>query len=274
MSTWVRFEHAGNIGFGALHTDTIHVHHGCLFDAPADTGERLARDSVTLLTPCEPTRMLALWNNFYERARKEGLTRPQHPLYFVKVDSCFAGPAEPIRQPLNYDGPVVFEGELGIVIGQACHNVAREEIDDYIFGYTCVNDVTARDIMKADPSFVQWTRAKGFDSFGVFGPAIVTDIEPDELVVETRVNGEVKQHYPVSDMFYRPRDIVYHLARDMTLKPGDVIACGTSLGTEPMPPGCEVEIIIEGVGTLSNPFLSPAPTTLQASPHGEPALPA
>jgi 2-keto-4-pentenoate hydratase/2-oxohepta-3-ene-1,7-dioic acid hydratase in catechol pathway len=257
MAAWVRFLHQGLAGFGKLQGDTIQVHEGDLFTQPVANGQTLRRGEVSLLPPCEPDKMLALWNNFHERAEKEGLSKPAHPLYFVKVNSCFAAAEQPIRQPASYSGPVVFEGELGVVIGKACYNVPPDEIDNYIFGYTCVNDVTAKDIMKADPSFVQWSRAKGYDTFGVFGPAIVTDIEPDELVVKTCVNGEEKQNYPVSDMFYRPREIVSLLSQDMTLNPGDVIACGTSIGTEAMPAGCTVEIIIEGVGTLQNIFQSP-----------------
>ena len=257
MTVWIRFLHQGQTGFGILEGDTIQVHEGDLFDQPDATGQILARQRVSLMTPCAPTKMLALWNNFCERAKKEGLDKPPHPLYFVKANSCFEAAEQPIRQPINYSGPVVFEGELGVVIGKTCHNLALDEVDDVIFGYTCVNDVTAGQIMRADPTFVQWTRAKGFDTFGVFGPAIVTDIEPDGLVVKTLVNGEEKQHYPVSDMFYRPREIVSRLSQDMTLYPGDVIACGTSIGAEAMPAGCTVEIVIDGVGILKNTFQSP-----------------
>lgn len=267
MERWVRYLHQGTTGFGLLNGDSIQVHEGHLFDQPTASGQTLALQAVTLLTPCEPTKMLALWNNFAERAKKEGLSKPPHPLYFVKANSCFEAAQQPIRQPLNYDGPVVFEGELGIVIGKACHNLSLADVDDVIFGYTCVNDVTAGGIMKADPTFVQWTRAKGFDTFGVFGPAIVTGIEPDELLVETRVNGEIKQHYPVSDMFYRPREIVSRLSQDMTLNPGDVIACGTSIGAEAMPAGCTVEIIIEGLAVLKNTFESPDLTSVTNPRH-------
>jgi 2-keto-4-pentenoate hydratase/2-oxohepta-3-ene-1,7-dioic acid hydratase in catechol pathway len=149
---------------------------------------------------------------------------------------------------------VVFEGELGVVIGKPCRNVSETEADQYVFGYTCVNDVTARQILRSDPSFPQWSRAKSFDSFGPFGPLIATGLEPDALTVRTLVNGEEKQNYPVADMFFRPRAIVSLLSRDMTLMPGDIIACGTSLGAGPIQEGDLVEIEIEGVGRLSNRF--------------------
>ena len=256
MSAWIRFMYQGNVGFGSLEGQSIQLYDGNLFDRPTPNGQTLSLQLVELLTPCEPGKMLGLWNNFHQRAEKEGWSKPQHPLYFIKANSCFNAAEQPIRRPANYSGPVVFEGELGIVIGRTCHDISTDMSDDYIFGYTCVNDVTARGILKADPSFTQWTRAKGFDTFGVFGPAIVTDIDPDELVIRTLVNGQQKQNYPVRDMFYRPREIVSRLSRDMTLNPGDLIACGTSVGVEPMPDGCRVEVAINGVGVLKNSFES------------------
>lgn len=254
MTTWVRFEHAGRIAHGALTDEQIEVHQGELFGGARPTGERVPLDAVRLLTPCTPGKFLGLWNNFHQRAAKEGLSRPPHPLYFVKANNCYLATEESILQPSTYDGPVVFEGELGIVIGKACRNIRPDEADEYVFGYTCVNDVTARGILKSDPSFVQWVRAKSFDTFGAFGPAIARGIEPDHLRVRTLVDGVEKQNYPVADMFVRPREIVSLLSRDMTLYPGDLIACGTSVGTEPMPHGCTVEIAIDGVGILRNRF--------------------
>jgi len=254
MAFWVRFSHAGEIGFGRLENDTIQVHAGEMFDEQQPTGQTLALTAVEVLPPCVPGKLLGLWNNFHQRAEIEGLSQPAHPLYFVKTDNCYLAPGKTIRQPTSYDGPVVFEGELGVVIGKTCRNVSAAEAAAYIFGYTCINDVTARGILKADPSFTQWVRSKSFDTFGPIGPVIATGIEPDQLVVHTRVNGVEKQNYPVADMFYRPRQIVSLLSHDMTLHPGDIIACGTSIGTEPMPKGCTVEIDIAGIGVLTNRF--------------------
>lgn len=258
MAIWVRFEQAGQIRAGALVGEEIVVHRGAIFGDPEPTGERIPLADARLATPCTPGKFLGLWNNFHQRAEKEGLSRPPHPLYFVKTDNCYLASGETIRQPAAYDGPVVFEGELGIVIGRPCSGVGVDEAERYIFGYTCVNDVTARGILKSDPSFVQWVRAKSFDTFGAFGPCIVTGIEPDDLIVRTLVNGVEKQNYPVADMFVRPWEIVSRLSQDMTLQPGDLIACGTSIGTEPMPRGCTVEIVIDGpagsVGVLRNRF--------------------
>jgi 2-keto-4-pentenoate hydratase/2-oxohepta-3-ene-1,7-dioic acid hydratase in catechol pathway len=254
VATWIRFERAGRTELGQLVGDEIKIHRGDVFDAPQATGERVARSAVSLRTPCVPGRFLGLWNNFHERAAREGLSRPEHPLYFVKTANSYLGDGGTIRQPTHYDGPVVFEGELGIVIGKPCTAIAECDADHYIFGYTCVNDVTARGILKSDPSFPQWVRAKSFDTFGVFGPGIVTDIDPDALVVRVAVDGIEKQNYPVADMFMRPRQIVSLLSQDMTLFPGDLIACGTSYGTEAMSRGCRVEVAIDGVGLLSNRF--------------------
>lgn len=254
MSVWIRCEHEGSIKIGQLQGEQVAFYAGDMFGAPQPTGAGAALSAVRLLPPCVPGKLLGLWNNFHERAQKEGLSRPPHPLYFVKTSNCYAAHGDTIRQPQGYDGPVVFEGELGVVIGRRCSHVSPQEADAYIFGYTCVNDVTARGVLKADPSFVQWVRAKSFDTFGPFGPGIVTGIEPNSLRVRTLVDGVEKQNYPVADMFVRPREIVSLLSQDMTLYPGDVIACGTSVGTEPMPRGCTVEVAIDGVGVLRNRF--------------------
>ena len=255
MANWVRFQAANGVAFGRLDGDAVRVHDGDLFDKPRDTGTERPLRGMRLLPPCRPGKLIGLWNNFHARAAHEGWDHPPHPLYFVKTDNCYAAHGEEIRRPASYDGPVVFEGELGIVIGKTCTNIAAAQADDFIFGYTCVNDVTARAILKCDPSFPQWVRAKSFDSFGPFGPVIATGVEPDSLTVKTRVNGQTLQDYPVADMFYRPREIVARLSQDMTLYPGDVIACGTSLGAGPMESGDQVEVEIAGVGTLANRFV-------------------
>ncbi len=258
MSKWARFEAQGMVCFGEVKTDangtTLHQHEGDLFGEHRPNGRQFPLESVKLLAPCCPTKMPGLWNNFHERAKVENLQRPEHPLYFLKTNSCFAGPGAHIPRPAGYAGQVVFEGELGVVIGKTCAGVSVEDAKNYIFGYTCVNDVTARDIMRRDPAFVQWTRAKGFENFGVFGPWIETDIDPQQLRVKVELAGVEKQNYPVSDMFCSPYEIVSLLSQDMTLNAGDVIACGTSVGACAMRDGDQVDVIIEGVGILSNRF--------------------
>jgi 2-keto-4-pentenoate hydratase/2-oxohepta-3-ene-1,7-dioic acid hydratase in catechol pathway len=147
---------------------------------------------------------------------------------------------------------VVYEGELGIVIGKRCTAVAVADAPGYIFGYTCINDVTAAEILNKDATFAQWSRAKSFDTFGVFGPVIATGLDPSALVVRTILNGQERQNYPVADMIFSPLQLVSLISQDMTLEAGDVIACGTSVGVGSMKPGSSVSIVIDGIGTLSN----------------------
>ncbi|MGB1109047.1 MAG: fumarylacetoacetate hydrolase family protein [Gammaproteobacteria bacterium] len=254
MTTWIRCLKDGAEYFARLDGDVAALQHGDLFDDLVDSGIQCSVDELELLYPFEPGKYIGLWNNFHERAELEGLSKPPHPLYFSKLRTCQLAPGGVIPRPEGYDGPVVFEGELGIVIGATAHCISPEQADEAIFGYTCVNDVTARAILKSDPTFPQWVRAKSFDGFGPFGPGVVTDIDPAELRVQTWVNGECLQDYPVSDMFYSPQEIVSRLSHDMTLEPGDLIACGTSVGASAMPDGCTVDVVIEGVGRLSNRF--------------------
>ena len=147
---------------------------------------------------------------------------------------------------------MVYEGELGIVIGKRCTAVAEADAPGCIFGYTCINDVTAAEILNKDASFAQWTRAKSFDTFGAFGPVIATGLDPSTLAVRTILNGQERQNYPVADMIFPPARLVSLISQDMTLEPGDVIACGTSVGVGSMKPGSSVSIVIDGIGTLSN----------------------
>jgi 2-keto-4-pentenoate hydratase/2-oxohepta-3-ene-1,7-dioic acid hydratase in catechol pathway len=251
---WIRFERGGQTGFGTLRNGVIHVHQGDMFAHPRDTNTTVALTDVTLLTPCVPTKMLALWNNFHALAAKLKLTAPPEPLYLLKAPNSFLAGGQTIRVPASYAGKVVYEGELGVVIGKRVSNVSEADATQYIFGYTCSNDVTAAEIIQKDPTFAQWTRAKGFDSFGVFGPVIATDVNPLDLHVKTLLDGKERQNYPVSDMIFKPAQIVSLISRDMTLYPGDVISCGTSVGVGSMKPGSKVEIVIDGIGTLSNEY--------------------
>jgi 2-keto-4-pentenoate hydratase/2-oxohepta-3-ene-1,7-dioic acid hydratase in catechol pathway len=254
MSIWLRCRHEGRIRLGRLEGDTIIFHEGCALPSTQVSGDSAPLAAVEVLTPCVPGKFIGLWNNFQERARVEMLARPEHPLYFIKTDNCYLPSGGTIRRPTGYDGPIVYEGEIGIVIGRTCRDVSVREAGDVIFGYTCVNDVTARAVLRSDPSFPQWVRAKSFDTFGPFGPYIVDGLEPDELRVITRIDGVEKQNYPVADMFFRPREIVSRISHDMTLNAGDLICCGTSVGVETMETGCRVEVEIPGVGVLANVF--------------------
>lgn len=269
MTQWVRFERGGKKQFGTLNGDMIEVHEGDMFANPKATGERAKLSEVKLLTPCEPSKMICLWNNFHELAAKNDFQHPTEPLYFIKAPNAYHPHGEPIRRPSTYDGKIVYEGELGVVIGKRCSNITEAEAGDYIFGYTCVNDVTAVDLMKKFPTFDQWTRAKSFDTFGVFGPAITTGVDPMKLRIRTVLNGKERQNYPVSDMFFPPHKLVAAVSKDMTLMPGDIIACGTSVGVGVMEAANNVvDIVIDGVGTLTNKFdqVLPSPYLLGEAP--------
>ncbi|MFN3869525.1 MAG: fumarylacetoacetate hydrolase family protein [Hyphomicrobiaceae bacterium] len=253
MAHWVRFEKDGEAGFGTLDAEVITVHRGDMFSGATATGGRVSLGEVRLLTPCVPSKMICLWNNFRALAAKLAAPIPTAPLYLLKPTTSFIGSGEAVRRPPSYSGKIVFEGELGIVIGERLSDANEAEAATGIFGYTCVNDITAADIINADPSFPQWARAKGFDTFGAFGPAIATGLDVAGASIRTVLNGTERQNYPVADMIFPPARLVSLLSADMTLLPGDVIACGTSVGVGVMKePGNVVEVSIDGIGTLSN----------------------
>ena len=252
MTQWLQFNYNDCRKLGRLDDGLIHIYSGNLFEDPRPNGETCRLEDVEILVPCNPGKMLALWNNFHSRAEHEGWDIPPEPLYFVKTPNSFNAHGRPVIRPASYDGPVYFEGELGIVIGETCESVTENEAADRIFGYTCVNDVTAKEILKRDPSFPQWTRAKGFNSFGIFGPVIATDLDVDSLIIQTRLDGELLQDYPVTDMVFRPHRLVSLISRDITLNPGDIIACGTGLNAKAMEDGQVVEVCIDGIGVLTN----------------------
>ncbi len=252
MAAWVRFEANGQVGFGKIDGDGIAVHDGNMFEAPRPTGTVHRRDAVRLLSPCVPSKMVCLWNNSRASAAKLNLTEPVDPLYFFKASTAFSATGAIIPRPASYDGRVLFEAELGIVIGKTCARVSEADAADHVFGFTCVNDVTALDLLRKDESFPQWARCKSFDGFGPFGPAIVTGLDPHALVIKSLLDGRERQNDPGTDMFFTPYRLVSLISQDLTLLPGDVISCGTSLGALPMKPGAKIDIVIDGIGMLSN----------------------
>ena len=249
---WLCYSHQGQMGTGQLVGDTIHVHQGLLFNHPQPTGETLRVSDVEILAPCQPTKVLALWNNFKTAAEKNGWSAPSEPLYFLKSPNSYSHHLQAVVRPQLDAGRVVYEAELGIVMGRRGRDIPLEEAAHYIFGYTCVNDVTAVELLRSDTSFEQWTRAKNFDGFTPFGPWIETDLDCTKAIVTAKVNGRERQNYPVSDMFFSPQELVAKLSRGMTLEPGDIISCGTSIGAMPWQNDAVVEVTIEGIGTLSN----------------------
>lgn len=250
---WARFRSAdGRVGFGTLEAGELSEYTGDMFDAPQVTGRRLEPGSFALLAPCAPSKIIALWNNFRALAAKLDKPLPVHPLFLIKPASSVIGPQETIRRPAGYAGKIVYEGELGIVIGRRCKEVTVDEAAQCIFGYTCVNDVTAADVLNESPDFAQWTRAKGYDTFACLGPIIAAGVDVTHATIVTRVGDVERQNYPVADMILPPAQLVSLLSRDMTLLPGDVVACGTSLGVGSLRDGATVEVTIDGIGSLKN----------------------
>jgi 2-keto-4-pentenoate hydratase/2-oxohepta-3-ene-1,7-dioic acid hydratase in catechol pathway len=255
---WARFRSTdGRTGFGLLQGEHIAEYDGEMFGAARATGRTLAGGSFALTSPCAPSKIIALWNNFNALGIKLGKAPPSHPLFLLKPGTSVIGTNESIRRPTGYAGKIAYEGELGIVIGKTCKDVARGAASDHIFGYTCVNDVTAAEVLNENVDFAQWCRSKGYDTFGCLGPVIAAGLDWSQLRVITRVDGTERQNYPLSDMIMPPEELVSRLSHDMTLLPGDVIACGTSVGVGSVKDGGRVEVEIGCIGTLVN-TLSPA----------------
>lgn len=254
MTAWVGFAGEDGPGFGTLICGVIAVFEGDMFRGATPTGETVPLDDTELSIPCVPSKIVALWNNSKSAAEKQGLEQPADPLFFVKGPNTYLAPGGTIRKPSGYNGRVIYEAELGIVIGKTCKEVDEDDAGDFIFGYTCVNDVTALQILDADPTFPQWARAKGYDTFGPFGPVIATDIDISGASIRAELNGRERQSYPVSDLFLQPAELVSRLSQFMTLQPGDIVSCGTGPGALPMRPGVTIDVSIDGIGTLSNTY--------------------
>ena len=250
---WVRFRENQATGFGYLEDEHIQVCRGNMFTGAEPTGDIRPLADVTLQMPATPSKIIALWNNYRALGEKLGLTAPEEPLYLLKSPNSWLNPHDIIKSP-SQPGKVVFEGELGIVIGTTANSVRESSAMDHVFGYTCANDVTHADILNRDASFTQWVRAKGFDTFCPFGPSIATGLDAEKLIVKTTLNGTLRQEYPVSDMRFSVAQLVSRISADMTLFPGDIILCGTSVGVGAMKPGSMVEVEIEGIGKLVNRF--------------------
>lgn len=249
---WCRIEFDGEPRLGRLDGETITLYDGELFDRPIPTTRTISATEARWLAPVEPRQFLGLWNNFHERQRLEDTTIPDFPLFFVKLGESLSAHRCDITRPPGFGGRVKFEAEIGIVIGKRCFDLALDQVDEHIFGYTCVNDVTAPEPLFSNDEFHQWCRAKSLPGFGPIGPVIAEGIDPAGLRVKGILDGELRQDYPVSDMIFTPREIVWHLAKQVVLYPGDVIACGTSVDAADMTDGQTIDVEIPGIGVLSN----------------------
>ena len=214
------------------------------------TGARYQVADVRLLAPVLPSKVVAIGKNYAEHARETGSEPPDEPLIFLKPSTAVIGPGDPIVRPAKLSQRVDFEGELAVVFGRLCRDVPAERVPEVIFGYTCANDVTARDLQARDG---QWARAKGFDTFCPLGPWIETGLDPADAVLTTTVNGEVKQQSSTSLLIHDITRLVCYVTSVMTMLPGDVLLTGTPAGIGPLVAGDSVAVHVDGIGTLTNP---------------------
>lgn len=239
--------------------DGVHVIEGEVLGRWAETSTRFPLADVTLLAPIVPANILCFGRNYRAHAEEGGDDVPTAPLLFLKATSCVTGPGDPIVIPKAAPAQVDYEAELAVVIGTAARNVSEAEALKHVLGYTCANDVSARDAQKNDG---QWARAKSFDTFGPLGPWIETELDPTGLSVRGRLNGTMKQDGNTRLMIFGVAHLISYLSRGMTLPPGTVLLTGTPAGCgfaqEPprwLRPGDRYEVEIEGIGTLANPVV-------------------
>jgi 2-keto-4-pentenoate hydratase/2-oxohepta-3-ene-1,7-dioic acid hydratase in catechol pathway len=247
--TWGTVEGPAGAAPDAL---TVAAIKGHPFGPIAFTGDRWALGDVRLLSPFLPSKVVALGKNYGEHAKEMGGEAPTTPLIFLKPSTSVIGDGDAIRLPAS-SSEVHFEGELAVVIGTPARNVSPQDALSHVFGYAAANDVTARDQQRAD---VQFTRAKGYDSFCPFGPWVETVLDPADLRLVTRVNGEVKQDGRTSQMIHDIPTQIAFVSAIMTLLPGDVILTGTPAGVGPIVAGDTVSVEVEGIGTLTNPVVA------------------
>ena len=222
---------------------------GPVTEAPKLTGARYPIEDVRLLAPVLPSKIVAIGRNYAEHARELGNEVPAEPLIFLKPSTSVVGPGDAIVRPVQLSARVDFEGELAIVFGRLCRDVPPARVPEVIFGYTCANDVTARDLQTKDG---QWTRAKGFDTFCPIGPWIETGLDPADVQLTTMVNGEVKQDSRTSLLIHDIATLVSYVTAVMTMLPGDVLLTGTPAGVGPVVAGDSVSVSVEGIGVLTN----------------------
>ncbi|MGW8398681.1 fumarylacetoacetate hydrolase family protein [Streptomyces lydicus] len=247
-----RFSIDGNVGFGVVEDDALDVIKGHPFAEFERSGQKVPLDKVRLLPPVLPNKVVGVGRNYAEHAAELGNAVPDVPVTFFKPSTSVIGPGDPVAYP-SFSQEVHHEAELAVVIGRMCREVPRERVKDVILGYTCANDITARDVQQREK---QWARAKGFDGSCPLGPWVETELAPADiaagLTIQCTVNGEQRQLGRTSDMVRPIEDLIVHISEAMTLLPGDVILTGTPAGVGPLNVGDEVAVTIEGIGTLTN----------------------
>jgi 2-keto-4-pentenoate hydratase/2-oxohepta-3-ene-1,7-dioic acid hydratase in catechol pathway len=244
-----RFKHRGKTLYGVLKTEMLYPIEGSVFAEFRITEKGIAIGSVSLLPPAEPSKIVAVGTNYRAHGREMGRRLPEEPLIFLKPPSAVIGPGDAIIYPRT-SLRVDYEGELAVVIKKAAKDLdENSDVSPYILGYTCMNDVTARDLQQKD---IQFTRAKSFDTFAPVGPCIATEFDPSRSRVKTFLNGKLKQSASTANMIFPVPRLVRFISGVMTLLPGDIITTGTPAGVGPLTPGDRVDVQIEGIGTLSN----------------------
>lgn len=247
----VRFSHQGKVRYGLVSGGKLRLYEGSPFSGGQPGKQTAPLNEVRLLAPCRPSKVVAVGLNYKAHAKEVNKPLPAEPMIFMKPSTSVIGPGDKIVRPA-ISQRVDHESELGVVISRSCRLVSPAEAKDYILGYTCLNDVTARDLQARDG---QYTRAKGFDTFCPLGPVIALDLDPTKAQVKAVVNGETRQNTNTSDMIFDVYQLVSFVSQVMTLNPGDVIATGTPSGISPLQAGDVVAIEIQGVGVLSNPVV-------------------
>ncbi len=243
-----RYEYGAEAKYGIVDAHEVLEITGDPFGSYEVTGESIPSREVKLLAPVVPSKIIAIGLNYKKHIDEMKHDLPSEPIFFLKPPSAVIGSMEPIIHPA-ISQRVDYEGELAVVIKKRARNVKPEDAAQYILGYTCFNDVTARDLQKKDG---QWSRAKGFDTFAPIGPWIVEDLDVSDLQIETYLDGELKQRGRTSQMIFKIPELIAHVTKAMTLEPGDVISTGTPEGVGPMKPGSIVDVRIEGIGVLRN----------------------
>ena len=246
---YVRFAHGQTVGFGILREKEIHCLTGDFLSGAKEHGRVLPLDEIRLLSPTVPSQALCIGLNYRDHAEEMMLKLPETPVVFLKPSTAVIAAGEAIRSPA-LSRQVDFEGELAVVIGKKAKQISETEAGEYIFGYSCANDVTARDLQ---PKQGQWTVAKGFDTFLPYGPWIETKADPASLEIRTLLNGKERQRSNTRNLIFSVPYLVSFLSHVMTLLPGDLILTGTPSGVGPMHPGDRVTVEISGVGSLTNP---------------------
>jgi 2-keto-4-pentenoate hydratase/2-oxohepta-3-ene-1,7-dioic acid hydratase in catechol pathway len=251
----VRYSHQGEVGFGILEGETVAAISPHPFGDFQYTGQEHAGGEVRLLAPVLPSKVVCIGRNYAEHARELGNEVPPSPVIFLKPSTSVIGPGDPIVRPEGV-GRVDFEGELAVIVGKLVRRLRPEDAIQAVLGFSCANDVTARDLQRADG---QWTRGKGFDTFCPLGPWIETDLDSSDLAVQTLVNGEVRQQARTSQLEHGVAELLAFISRAMTLLPGDVVLTGTPAGVGPLEVGDRVEVEVEGIGVLANEVVAEPP---------------